>query len=40
MKTPMQMLPGEHPNPLCSADALKHQLNKTDYKEQTILVCQ
>ncbi len=40
MKTPMQMLPGEHPNPLCSADALKHQLNKTNYKEQTILVCQ
>ncbi len=39
MKTPMQMLPGEHPNPLCSADA-KYQLNKINYKEQKTFVCQ
>lgn len=40
MKTPMQMLPGEHPNPLCCA-APQEQHNKGFYnKNQKIFVCQ
>ena len=40
MKTPMQMLPGEHPSPLCYA-APPEQHNKGFYnKNQKTFVCQ